>query len=39
MNLMLALLEGREVDNKAVLLRSELILRNSVSRHGSGERN
>jgi LacI family repressor for deo operon, udp, cdd, tsx, nupC, and nupG len=35
MNLMLALLEGREVDNKAVLLRSELILRNSVARPAS----
>ncbi|RYE07672.1 MAG: LacI family transcriptional regulator [Hyphomicrobiales bacterium] len=38
MNLLLTLLEGREVENKEVLLRSELILRNSVARYGAGER-
>ncbi len=32
MDLLLALLEGRSVDRTQVLLRSELILRNSVSR-------
>lgn len=37
-NLLLTLLEGREVETKEVLLRSELILRNSVARHGAGER-
>jgi LacI family transcriptional regulator, repressor for deo operon, udp, cdd, tsx, nupC, and nupG len=37
MNLLLAVLEGRPLEQKEVLLRSELILRNSVARLGSGE--
>ena len=35
MDLLLAVVEGRPVENKEVLLRSELILRNSVARPGS----
>jgi LacI family repressor for deo operon, udp, cdd, tsx, nupC, and nupG len=38
MNLLLALLEGRPLEQRQVLLRSELILRNSVARLGPGER-
>ena len=38
MNLLLAMLEGRDVDQPEVLLRSELILRNSVARLAPGER-
>ena len=37
MNVLLAVLEGRPLEHKEVLLRSELILRNSVSRLGAGE--
>jgi len=32
MNLLLAMLEDREVEQREILLRSELILRNSVAR-------
>jgi LacI family repressor for deo operon, udp, cdd, tsx, nupC, and nupG len=38
MNLLLAMLEGRPVEQDEVLLRSELILRNSVARLAPGER-
>jgi LacI family repressor for deo operon, udp, cdd, tsx, nupC, and nupG len=38
MNLLLAMLEGRPIERRNVLLRSELILRNSVARLGSSER-
>jgi len=38
MNLLLAMLEGRDVDQPEVLLRSELILRNSVARLAPGDR-
>ena len=37
MTLLLAMLEGRELERREVLLRSELILRNSVARLGPGE--
>jgi LacI family transcriptional regulator, repressor for deo operon, udp, cdd, tsx, nupC, and nupG len=37
MNLLLAMLEDRPVEHMEVLLRSELILRNSVARLGSGD--
>ncbi len=37
MNLLLAMVEGRPVENRQVLLRSELILRNSVARHVAGD--
>ena len=37
MNLLLAVLEGRAIDEMNVLLRSELILRNSVARPDVGE--
>ena len=38
MNLLIAMVEGRPVEQRQVLLRSELILRNSVARLGGGER-
>jgi LacI family transcriptional regulator, repressor for deo operon, udp, cdd, tsx, nupC, and nupG len=38
MNLLLAVVEGRPLEQQQVLLRSELILRNSVARLGAGER-
>ena len=38
MNLLLAMLEGRDIDQSEVLLRSELILRNSVARLAPGDR-
>lgn len=37
MNLLLAVVEGRPVEQKQVLLRSELILRNSVARLGADD--
>jgi LacI family repressor for deo operon, udp, cdd, tsx, nupC, and nupG len=37
MNLLLAVIEGRLIDQPKVLLRSELILRNSVARLLAGE--
>ena len=38
MNLLLAVLEGRPIEQRKVLLRSELILRNSVARFGGSDR-
>jgi LacI family repressor for deo operon, udp, cdd, tsx, nupC, and nupG len=38
MDLLLAVVEGREPEQRQVLLRSELILRNSVARLEPGER-
>ena len=38
MDLLLAVVEGRPVEQMQVLLRAELILRNSVARRGQGER-